>query len=268
MADVVPAAAGELCQAGGPALVLDLDGFEGPIDLLLGLARAQKVDLTKISILALAEQYLAFIATQRLRLEIAADYLVMAAWLAYLKSRMLLPDPPQDDDGPSGEEMAAALGHRLRLLAAMQRAGAALIERKLLGRDVFARGAPEGIPRIDRPIYGLSLYELLSAYGDSHRRRHSEVLIVAPPPLHSPDEALQRLGRLVGHVPEWRELAAFLPEEFRGGIFRRSALAATFAAVLELARAGRIELRQENAFGPIHLRSLPGSSSGLRPVSR
>jgi segregation and condensation protein A len=261
----------EPCQTGGPALVLDLDGFEGPIDLLLNLAREQKVDLTRLSILALAEQYLAFIAATRdLRLEIAADYLVMAAWLAFLKSRVLLPEPPEDDEGPSGEEMAAALGHRLQLLAAMQRAGAALMERDLLGRDVFPRGAPEGIPRIDRPVYGLSLYELLNAYGISHRRLHSEFLNVEPPSLYSLDEALRRLGRLVGHVPEWRELAAFLPDEFRGDIFRRSALAATLAAVLELARAGRIDLRQENAFGPIHLRSRPGSSpsssSGLREI--
>lgn len=255
MTDAAPAETCARSQAGGPALVLELDGFEGPIDLLLNLARAQKVDLTRISILALAEQYLAFIARQRLHLEIAADYLVMAAWLAFLKSRMLLPAPPEEDEGPSGEEMAAALKHRLRLLAAMQRAGAALMERKLLGRDVFPRGAPEGIPRIDRRVYELNLYELLSAYGESHCRRRSEVLVVAPPALYSPDDALRRLTRIVGHVPEWRELAAFLPDEFRGGIFRRSALAATFAAVLELARAGRIELRQENAFGPIHLRA-------------
>ena len=256
MTDPAAAEGGEPGAAGGPALLLDLDGFEGPIDLLLTLAREQKVDLTKISILALAEQYLAFVATTRaLRLEIAADYLVMAAWLAYLKSRLLLPAPPQDDDNPSGEEMAAVLSRRLQLLAAMQRAGAALIERPLLGRDVFARGAPEGIPCLERPVYALNLYELLSAYGDGHRRRHAEVLVVAPPVLHSLDAALRRLGRLVGHVPEWRELAAFLPEECRGGLFRRSALAATFAAVLELARAGRLELRQESAFGPIHLRS-------------
>jgi segregation and condensation protein A len=239
-----------------PALVLELDGFEGPIDLLLTLAREQKVDLTKISILALAEQYLAFVAAARaLRLEVAADYLVMAAWLAFLKSRLLLPEPPADDDAPSGEEMAAALSHRLQLLAAMQRAGAALIERPLLGRDVFARGAPEGIPCLERPVYAPSLYELLRAYGDAHRRRSSEVLVVAPPALHSLDEALTRLARLIGHVPEWRELAAFLPDELRGGIFRRSALAATFAAALELVRAGRLELRQESAFGPIHLRT-------------
>jgi segregation and condensation protein A len=262
MTDSEPAASGQPGEAPGeggrPALVLELDGFEGPIDLLLSLAREQKVDLTKISILALAEQYLAFVAAARaLRLEIAADYLVMAAWLAYLKSRLLLPVPPADDSISGGEEMAAALSRRMQLLAAMQRAGAALIGRPLLGRDVFARGAPEGIPCIDWPVYALNLYELLSAYGDSNRRRHAEVLVVAPPALHSLDEALTRLAWLVGQVPDWRELAAFLPDEFRGGIFRRSALAATFAAVLELVRAGRLELRQESAFGPIHLRSRP-----------
>jgi segregation and condensation protein A len=247
---------GELPGADEPSLVLDLDGYEGPIDLLLALAREQKVDLTRLSILALADQYLAFIAAQRqLRLEIAADYLVMAAWLAYLKSRLLLPEPPADEDGPSGEELAAALRHRLQLLAAMQHSGTALMARPLLGRDVFLRGSPEGIPRIDSPEYQLSLYELLTAYGERHRSRHAQVLTIAAPVYHSLDEALRRLAQFVGHVPEWRELAAFLPEELRGGVLRRSALAATFAAMLELARAGRLELRQDRAFGPIYLRS-------------
>lgn len=241
---------------GVPALVLDLDGYEGPIDLLLALAREQKVDLAKLSILALADQYLAFVAAQRhLHLEIAADYLVMAAWLAFLKSRLLLPAPPVEDDGPSGGELAAALSHRLQLLAAMQRAGAALMARPLLGRDVFLRGAPEGLPSVDRPIYELSLYDLLAAYGESHRRTNRPVLTIAPPVFHSLDAALRRLAEFVGQVPEWRELAAFLPEELRGGVYRRSALAATFAATLELARTGRIELRQDRAFGPLYLRS-------------
>jgi segregation and condensation protein A len=239
-----------------PALVLDLEGYEGPIDLLLALAREQKVDLAKLSILALADQYLAFIAKQhRLRLEIAADYLVMAAWLAYLKSRLLLPEPPADDDSPSGEELASALSHRLRLLEAMQRAGTALMARPQLGRDVFLRGAPEGLPSIDRPEYRLNLYELLVAYGEGHRRQHTSVLTIEPVAFHSLDEALQRLARLIGQVPDWRELAAFLPEELRGGVYRRSALASTFAAMLELTRSGRIELRQDRAFGPIYLRS-------------
>jgi segregation and condensation protein A len=255
-------------QADEPALVLDLDGYEGPIDLLLALARDQKVDLARLSILALADQYLAFIAEQRrLRLEIAADYLVMAAWLAYLKSRLLLPEPPQEEAGPSGEEMAAALSHRLQLLAGMQRAGAALMALPQLGRDVFSRGAPEGIPRIDRPVYRLSLYDLLAAYGEGHRRRHASVLKIEAPVFHSLDQALARLAELVGHVPEWRELAAFLPEELRGGVFRRSALAATFAAMLELARSGRFELRQDRAFGPIYLRSQTVRAAAARPAS-
>lgn len=248
---------------GEPALVLDLDGFEGPIDLLLGLAREQKVDLTKLSILALADQYLAFIAEQRrLRLEIAADYLVMAAWLAYLKSRLLLPEPPEEE-GPSGEEMAAALTRRLQLLEAIQRAGAALMARPLLGRDVFAHGRPEGLPRIDRPVYELSLYELLSAYGEGHRRAQAQVLTIEAPTFHSLDDALQHLARFVGHVPEWRELSAFLPDELRGGLFRCSAMAATFAATLELTRTGHLELRQERPFGPIWLRS-PAPQRGER----
>lgn len=248
---------------GEPAFVLDLDGFEGPIDLLLSLAREQKVDLAKLSVLALADQYLAFIAEQRLRLEVAADYLVMAAWLAYLKSRLLLPEPPQED-GPSGEEMAAALTRRLQLLEAMQHAGAALMGRPLLGRDVFARGRPEGLPRIDRPVYEVSLYELLTAYGEGHRRARAQVLTIEAPVFHSLDDALHHLARFVGHVPEWRELSAFLPGELRGALLRRSAVAATFAATLELARTGHIELRQERPFGPIWLRS-PEMSRDARP---
>ena len=249
-----------------PALVLDLDGYEGPIDLLLALAREQKVDLAKLSILALADQYLAFIAAQRcLRLEIAADYLVMAAWLAYLKSRLLLPEPPVEDDGPTGAELAALLSHRLQLLAAMQRAGAALMGCPQLRRDVFLRGKPEGLPRVDRPVYTLSLYELLAAYGEGHRRNHARVLTIELPVFHSLDEALRHLAQFVGHVPEWRELLGFLPVELRGAVFRRSALAATFAASLELTRAGRIELRQDRPFGPIYLRSpaaRPGNAAG------
>jgi segregation and condensation protein A len=245
-----------------PALLLDLDGYEGPIDLLLALAREQKVDLVKLSILALADQYLAFIAAQRqLHLEIAADYLVMAAWLAYLKSRLLLPEPPAADDGPSGEALAAALSHRLQILEAMQRAGAALMARPLVGRDVFLRGAPDGLPSIDRPVYQLGLYELLAAYGKSRRRTGAQVLTIEAPIFHSLDAALHRLEDLVGSVPEWRELAAFLPEEMRGALYRRSALAATFAATLELARTGRIELRQDRAFGPLYLRSPPARPS-------
>jgi segregation and condensation protein A len=243
-------------------LVLDLDGYEGPIDLLLTLAREQKVDLARISILQLADQYLAFIAEQRrLQLEVAADYLVMAAWLAYLKSRLLLPDPPADEIGPSAVELAEALAHRLRLLETMQRAGASLMARPLLGRDVFGRGAPEGLATIDQPIFELSLYELLKAYGDNHRRQHGQVLTILPSAYQSLADAMERLRRFVGHVPDWRELTAFLPDDLRGGPLGKSALAATFAATLELVKAGQLELRQDRAFGPLFLRS----GGGVRP---
>jgi segregation and condensation protein A len=243
-------------------LVLDLDGYEGPIDLLLALAREQKVDLGRISILALANQYLAFIARQRqLRLEVAADYLVMAAWLAYLKSRLLLPQPPEDDE-PSAAELAAVLERRLRLLEAMQTAGGRLMARPRLGQDVFLRGAPEGLAIVPVPVYELGLYEMLRAYGAS-RRREAAVLTIAPSAFDSMDDALKRLARLLGHVPDWRELTNFLPQEVRGELFRRSALAATFAAALELVREGRIELRQDRAFGPIYLRSPPALGDGV-----
>jgi segregation and condensation protein A len=246
-------------QGEGPTppnqLVLDLDGYEGPIDLLLSLAREQKVDLAKISILALADQYLGFIAAQRhLKLEIAADYLVMAAWLAYLKSRLLLPQP-RDDDEPDVAEIAGALGHRLKLLAAMQTAGRRLMAGSRLGQDFFLRGAPEGLATIPVPLWRLDLYELLRAYGDGRRRSTNAVLAIEPSAFYSMDDALQRFARFLGRVPEWRALVRFLPEESRGDRKRRSALASTFAAALELARDGRIELRQDRAVGPIWLRS-------------
>jgi len=243
-------------------LVLDLDGYEGPIDLLLSLAREQKVDLGRISILALADQYLAFIARQRsLRLEIAADYLVMAAWLAYLKSRLLLPQPP-DNDEPNAAELAAALEQRLRLLEAMQTAGIRLMARPRLGHDVFLRGAPEGLAVVTVPVWELGLYELLRAYGENSRRS-APVLTIEPSAFQSMDEALQRLAHFLGRVPDWRELTHFLPQEVRGEMFRRSTLAATFAATLELVRAGRIELRQDRAFGPIYLRSPAAAGDGV-----
>jgi segregation and condensation protein A len=191
----------------------------------------------------------------RLRLEIAADYLVMAAWLAYLKSRLLLPDPPAVDDEPSAEELAAALHRRLQLLSAMQRAGAALMAGTLLGRDVFARGTPEEFAPVDRPVYELSLYDLLSAYGTTHRRQHAQVLTILPAEMYSLEDGLRHLNQFIGKVPEWQDLMAFLPEELRDGMFRRSAVAATFSATLELVRSGRIELRQDRPFGPLYLRS-------------
>ena len=243
-------------------LVLELDGYEGPIDLLLTLAREQKVDLGRISILALADQYLAFLARQHtLRIEIAADYLVMAAWLAYLKSRLLLPQPPEDDE-PSAAELAAALQQRLKLLEAMQTAGRRLMARPRLGHDVFLRGAPEGLAVIAIPVYELGLYELLHAYGESRRRGVQTVLAIEPSIFFSMDDALKRLARFLGNVPDWRELTSFLPETARGELLRRSALAATFAATLELVRNRSIELRQDRAFGPIYLRSAAVAGNG------
>jgi segregation and condensation protein A len=246
-------------------LVLELDGYEGPIDLLLALAREQKVDLGKISMLALADQYLAFIARQHaLNLEVAADYLVMAAWLAYLKSRLLLPQPQQDEEA-NGTELAAQLQHRLRLLEAMQNAGARLMARPRTGLDVFLRGEPEGLPIIAVPVYEVELYEILLAYAEGRRRTEAAVLAIEPTEFYSMDDALGRLARFIGRVPNWRELASFLPRELRGEMFRRSALAATFAATLELARSGRIELRQDQAFGPIYVRSpVPGATLEMR----
>lgn len=238
-------------------LVVDLEGYEGPIDMLLTLAREQKVDLTRISILQLADQYLAFVAAaRRLRLELAADYLVMAAWLAYLKSRLLLPDP-QPPDEPSGAELAAALTHQLQRLEAMQQAGARLMARPQLGRDVFARGAPEGLPRVLRPVWEATLYDLLKAYGEQRQRKEASVLHIEATELYSMDDALHRLERLVGRVPEWRTLMSFLPRGLRDGVVGRSAVASTFAASLELVRAGKLELRQDSTFGPIYLRSAP-----------
>lgn len=236
--------------------VVDLDGFEGPLDLLLELARHQKVDLIHISILQLADQYLAFIGEARqVRLEIAADYLVMAAWLAYLKSRLLLPRSA-DDEGPepTGEEMAAALQFQLQRLEAMRETGERLLARPRLGVDVFARGEPEGITVISTPDYDVSLYELLSGYARQKRRGKATTYTLPPLNLYSVEDAIERLSEMLGSMPDWQTLASFLPADLGDGIERRSALAAHFSATLELARIGRIDLRQSSTFGPIYLR--------------
>jgi segregation and condensation protein A len=236
------------------ALLLDLDGYEGPIDVLLALARDQKVDLRKISILDLADQYLAFISRARLlRLEIAADYLVMAAWLAYLKSRLLLPEPEGEGE-PTGAELAAALAFQLQRLQAMREAGARLMARPQLGREIFRRGAPERFKVIARPVYSATLYELLKAYGGHAGRRHSGALHILASELYSMDEALKRLTGLIGKTLDWTALATFLPSGLADGLIRRSAIAATFAASLEMVRAGRLRMRQEGSFGPIYVK--------------
>ena len=243
----------------GAELIVHLDGFEGPIDLLLNLARDQKVDLAKISILGLAEQYLSFIEKARsLRLEIAADYLVMAAWLAYLKSRLLLPST-EDDDEPSGAELAAALSYQLQRLESMRTAAENLFARPLLGRDVFARGAPEGIRVTTRSVYDATLFELLQAYGSTQRRQKPAPLRIEQMDLFSMDDALGRLTSLLGKVPNWSALLSFLPDGLEDDLIRRSAVAATFAASLELVRSGQAEIRQDQLFGPIFLRSRSGN---------
>jgi len=250
---VEDAGAGEPIAA-SDQLMLVLDGFEGPLDMLLALGREQKLDLTHISILELADQYLAFVAEAReLRLELAADYLVMAAWLAYLKSRLLL--PAQEDEEPSGEDMAAALAFQLQRLEAMKEAAVALFARPRLDHDVFARGAPEDIDIRRRSVYEVTLYDLLRAYGAHRKRQEGGVLHIAPIRLYSIEDAVRRLSDLLGRMPDWATLASFLPGEAGGPLLTRSATAAHFAATLELAKAGRVELRQDGAFAPLYVRS-------------
>jgi len=235
--------------------VLDLDGYEGPIDVLLTLAREQKVDLTKISILDLADQYLSFVArARRLRLELAADYLVMAAWLAYLKSRLLLPEPESADGEPTGAQMAAALAFQLQRLEAMRDVAGRLMARAQLGHDFFPRGAPEALPVVRTPVYAVKLYDLLRAYGAIATRRQAGTLRILPTEIYSMDDALQRLGVMLGQSFDWRTLSSFLPPDWLEGVRGRSAVAATFAATLEMVRSGRAELRQDANFGPIYLR--------------
>lgn len=249
----------------GDAMVLMLDGFEGPIDLLLTLAREQKVDLHKISILALAEQYLAYIAAaKRLRLEIAADDLVMAAWLAYLKSRLLLPEDEQPEEGPTAEEMAELLAFQLRRLEAMREAGVRIMARPQLGRDTFVRGEPEGLATVHKAVYEVTLFDLLKAYGEHKRRGQEAVLHIEPTAYYSMDDALQRLSTMVGRVPDWTTLVTFLPAELRDEASVRSAVASMFAAALEMTRSGRVQIRQEQMFGPIFLKS-PGLTLVSQP---
>lgn len=234
-------------------LTLDLDGWEGPLDLLLTLARSQKVDLAKISILALTEQYLAFIADARkLKLEIAADYLVMAAWLAYLKSCLLLPKDTEAD--PSPEELALRLQLRLQRLGAMREAGARLMARDRLGRDVFARGNPEGLRVIRKAAWQAELYDLIAAYGLVRARTEPAVHIVSRRPVMTLEEALLRVERLLGTSVEWARIESFLPDT-QDAEFRKSALASSFVAALELARQGRVELDQKAAFSPLYVRA-------------
>ncbi len=244
------------------AFVVDLDGYEGPIDVLLTLAREHKLDLTHISILALADQYLAFVAkVRRANLELAADYLVMAAWLAYLKSRLLLPDLGEEDE-PTGEEMAAALAFQLQRLEAMQEAGQKLMARNRLGQDFFPCGAPETFRALINPVLEVTLFDLLKAYGDQRRRIEGSTLHIESFEIYTVDDALRRLKSLVGSTPDWENLWQFLPEGVLEGLVQRSAIASTFAASLELAREGKIKLRQSGPFGPIYLKPAGPEAKG------
>lgn len=249
-------------QAVPPAdvLTVSVEGWEGPLDLLLALARTQKVDLREISILDLTEQYLAYVdGARQLKLELAADYLVMAAWLAYLKSAMLLPREAQPEPNP--EELALRLQLRLQRLHAMRESGARLMARDRIGRDVFVRRKPEGLRMVRKAQWQASLYELIQAYGQIRARTQPVVHMVAVRPVMTLDEAIRRVSALVGAAIDWTALESFLPEG-QDAAMRRSALASSFVAALELAKQGQLEIRQEAIFAPIFLRA--AASDGAR----
>jgi len=236
------------------ALVVDLDGYEGPLDVLLMLARDQKVDLLKISILQLAEQYLQFVEqARRLRLELAADYLVMAAWLAYLKSRLLL--PVEEEEGPTGEELADRLAFQLRKLEAMRKAAEKLMNGSLVGRDRLMRGRPEGVRVIRRSVYECSLRELLQAYAEQKERKGiTNPLRLMREAVFSVEAALARLENMLGSLPDWTDLMSYLPENLTDPFSRRSARASTLLASLQMAKEGQLEIRQSATFGPIEVK--------------
>ena len=234
-------------------LTLDIDGWEGPIDLLLALARTQKVDLREISILALVEQYLTFVEQAReLKLELAADYLVMAAWLAFLKSALLLPREPEQDPDP--DELALRLQLRLERLAAMRDAGARLMARDRLGRDVFARGAPEGLRTVRKALWQAEIYDLIAAYGAVQARNRPVMHVVHDRQVMTLEMAIERVSAMLGRTIEWAAIERFLPEGATGRL-RRSALASSFLAVLELARQRKVEFRQASPFAPLYLKA-------------
>jgi len=238
---------------GSDELTLNLDGWEGPLDLLLSLARSQKVDLAQISILQLVDQYTSYIAGARaLKLEIAADYLVMAAWLAYLKSCLLLPKDPEQD--PSPEEVALRLQMRLQRLDAMREAGARLLGRDRIGRDVFLRGAPEGLRLVRKSAWQASAFDLFAAYGTVKARTAPAIHVVHTRHVMTLDEAIERVSKMIGHAIDWMDIEAFLPVT-DDPVFRKSALASSFVAALELARRGRLDISQEGAFAPLRIRT-------------
>lgn len=237
------------------ALIVDVDGYEGPLDVLLTLSRTQKVDLRKISVLHLARQYLAFVERAKaLRLELAADYLVMAAWLAFLKSRLLLPPDPTEE-GPSGEELAAHLAFQLERLQAMRDAAARLMARDRLGRDFFARGQVHEVERTRHVRYTATLLDLMQAYARIRTRDDFRPFVMDRDAVFTMEQALDRMRGLIGYAGDWGDLMSFLPEGWESDpVRRRSATAATFAASLELVKEGHLEIRQSDAFARIELR--------------
>ncbi|MCX8224824.1 MAG: ScpA family protein [Sulfitobacter sp.] len=237
------------------ALIVDVDGFEGPLDLLLTLSRTQKVDLRKISVLQLARQYLLFVEKAKaLRLELAADYLVMAAWLAFLKSRLLLPPDPTEE-GPSGEELAAHLAFQLERLQAMRDAAARLMARDQLGRDFFARGQTHEVKRTRRVTYSATLLDLMQGYARIRTRDEFRPFVMDREKVFTMEQALERMRGLIGFAGEWGDLTSYLPDGWGDDpVMRRSATASTFAASLELVKEGHLEIRQTDMFAPIELR--------------
>tara|TARA_R110002012_G_scaffold60307_4_gene157723 strand:- start:6113 stop:6907 length:795 start_codon:yes stop_codon:yes gene_type:complete len=237
------------------ALIVDVDGFEGPLDLLLTLSRTQKVDLRKISVLQLARQYLLFVEKAKaLRLELAADYLVMAAWLAFLKSRLLLPPDP-DEEGPTGEELAAHLAFQLERLQAMRDAAARLMARDQLGRDFFARGQTDEVQRTRRITYTATLLDLMQGYARIRTRDDFRPFVMDREKVFTMEQALERMRGLIGYAGDWSDLTSYLPDGWSiDPVQWRSATASTFAASLELAKEGHIEIRQTELFAPIQLR--------------
>ena len=236
-------------------LIVNLEGYEGPLDVLLILAKSQKVDLMQISILQLTEQYLVFIAKVRERnLELAADYLVMAAWLAYLKSNLLI---PREESGEelSAEEMAERLKHQLKKLEAIRQVSEKLMNLPRLGSDFFERGMPEGIRLIRTPEYYSSLYDLMKSYADQRYKTAYSSMTIERPPVYAMEDALVRLQRMIGSVPEWTRLETFLPREYSTGKGARTGVAGTLAASMELVREGLIEVQQLMPFGPVFIKS-------------
>ena len=238
------------------ALIVDVDGFEGPLDVLLSLSRSQKVDLRRISVLELSRQYLSFVERAKvLRIELAADYLVMAAWLAFLKSRLLLPPDP-GEEGPSGEELAAHLAFQLERLQAMRDAAAQLMAQDRLGRDFFARGQGEGITRIKTVTYSATLLDLMQGYARIRTRDDFRPFVLDRESVFTMEEALERMRGLIGFTGSWTDMLSYLPDGWHSDpVKRRSATAATFAAALQLVKEGKVQMRQSEAYAPLQLRS-------------